>query len=132
MSEPVFLSLEEVFALHADQVQRYRGATGIRDMKLLQFALAAPETSYAGEFLHTNIHEMAAAYLFHLVSNHPFVDGNKRTGLMTALIFLGLNGYQLQAKPNELYQLVMGVADSSVSKSQVAVFFEENTHRRVG
>ena len=78
--DPVFLTRTEILAIHADQLRRYGGAGGIRDEGLLDSALAAPQSAFGGEFLHAGLHEMAAAYLFHLVSNHPFLDGNKRVG----------------------------------------------------
>ena len=122
MSDPEFLTLDEVLALHADQIRRYGGATGLRDLALLQSAIAMPETSYGGDYLHGNVFEMAAAYLFHLARNHPFVDGNERTALICALVFLGLNGQRLDADPDPLYDLVEGVASGQVDKAEVAVF----------
>ena len=85
MSKPTFLALEEVLALHADQIRRYGGRPGIRDLELLKSALGMPEASYCGAYLHPSAVEMAAAYLFHIVRNHPFVDGNQRVGLIAAL-----------------------------------------------
>jgi len=122
VSDPEFLTLDEVLALHADQIRRYGGATGLRDLSLLQSSIAMPETSYGGEYLHGTVFEMAAAYLFHLARNHPFVDGNKRTALICALVFLGLNGQQLDADPDALYQVVDGAAAGSVDKAALAVF----------
>ena len=123
---PAFLTLDEVLALHADQIGRYGGALGVRDLALLQSALAVPSTTFAGDFLHSTIHEMAAAYLFHIVKNHPFVDGNKRTGLITAIAFLGLNGKTVDADPDELVATVLGVADGSIDKLDLAVFLKSN------
>lgn len=127
--KPVFLALDEVLALHADQLERYGGSPGIRDIALLQSALAMPRATFEGSFLHSTLHEMAAAYLFHLVRNHPFVDGNKRTGLMTAIVFLGLNGLVLKSRPDELAKLVSGVAAGEVGKAEIAVFFKHHTRR---
>jgi death on curing protein len=93
---------------------------------LLQSALGMPETTFEGEFLHGTPFEKAAAYLFHIARNHPFVDGNKRTALMCALVFLGLNGRRLEADPKGLYELVDGVAIGSVDKAEVAVFLRRN------
>lgn len=73
---------------------------------------------------------MAAAYLFHLVRNHPFLDGNERTGLIAAIAFLGTNGLSLTADPDSLYRLVIGVADGSVTKAEVAVFLQRNPRGR--
>jgi death-on-curing protein len=117
---PVFLALEEVLALHADQIERYGGRRGVRDLGLLESALAAPRSTFGRTYLHGSLPEMAAAYLFHLVRNHPFVDGNKRAGLAAAIAFLGLNGLWLEADPDRLATLVLGVAAGTTSKSEVA------------
>jgi len=121
-----FLTLDEVLALHADQIRRYGGARGLRDLALLQSAIAMPEASYEGEFLHGSLFEMAAAHLFHMARNHPFVDGNKRTALMCALVFLGLTGQRLEAAPDGLYALVDGVASGRADKADVAVFLRRH------
>ena len=126
MIDPLFLTLDEVLGIHADQIRRYGGRPGLRDLGLLQSALAMPETTFGGEFLHGTVFEMAAAYLFHLARNHPFVDGNKRTALMSALVFLGLNGQRLDAESGVLYELVDGVAAGSVDKAEVSVFFRRD------
>lgn len=130
MSDTEFLSLDEVLAIHADQIRTYGGSTGIRDLELLRSALAMPETTWAGEYLHGSVFEMAAAYLFHLARNRPFVDGNKRTALMCALVFLGLNGMRLQADPDELYSLVDRAASGDVDKAEVSVFLRRNSISR--
>jgi len=124
--DPLFLTLDEVLGIHADQIRRYGGRPGLRDLGLLQSALAMPETTFGGEFLHGTVFEMAAAYLFHLARNHPFVDGNKRMALMSALVFLGLNGQRLEAESGALYELVDGVAAGSVDKAEVSVFFRRD------
>ena len=119
---PIFLSLAEVLEIHRDQIVRYGGASGIRDMELLKYALGMPSVTFGGEFLHTDIYEMAAAYLFHLVKNHPFVDGNKRVGVVTALVFLILNGFDFTAPEDELAEMVLAVARGEKDKAQVAVY----------
>ena len=126
MSEPAFLTLDEVLGIHADQIRVYGGASGLRDLALLRSAITMPETSFDGEYLHPSVFEMAAAYLFHLARNHPFVDGNKRTALMCALVFLGLNGERLRADPDDLYALADGVAAGEVDKANVSVFFRRH------
>lgn len=126
MSEPEFLTLDEVLGIHADQIRVYGGGSGPRDLELLRSAIAMPETSFDGAYLHPSAFEMAAAYLFHLARNHPFVDGNKRTALMCALVFLGLNGQRLRADPGGLYALVDGVAAGEVDKAEVSVFLRRH------
>ena len=119
---PAFLTLDEVLALHADQIERYGGAPGVRDVALLESALASPRATFAGKHLHATLPEMAGAYLFHLARNHPFVDGNKRTALAAAIAFLGLNGLWLEADPDELVETVLGVARGDVTKAGVAEY----------
>lgn len=126
----VFLTLDEVLALQADQIERYGGRPGIRDLGLLQSALGTPRATFGGRFLHGSLHEMAAAYLFHLVRDHPFIDGNKRVGLAALLAFLGLNSRWLEADPGELEDLVRDVAAGKVSKAEVAVFVERHMRPR--
>ena len=117
-----FLTLDEGLSLHADLVARYGGSALVRDVGLLESALALPAATFDGVLLHASVDEQAAAYLFHLVKNHPFVDGNKRTGLMAMLAFLGLNGRHLEASEDDLTDLVLGVADGRITKAEVAVF----------
>ena len=127
-----FLTLDDVLALHADQIARYGGSALVRDLGLLESALAMPAATFGGDFLHASLDEQAAAYLFHLVKNHPFVDGNKRTGLVALLAFLGLNGRQLEAPDDELTELVLGVAEERVTKAEVAVFVRRHSVPRPG
>lgn len=123
---PSFLTLDEVLALHADQIERYGGTLGVRDVGLLESALGAPAATFGGGFLHPSPPEMAAAHLFHLVKNHPFVDGNKRAGLATAIAFLGLNDLWLEADPDELADLVLAVAEGKADKAGFAVFMRDH------
>lgn len=117
-----FLGLQEVLEIHRDQVSRYGGTAGIRDIDLLKSALGMPGATFNGEFLHTDVHEMAAAYLFHLVRNHPFLDGNKRVGAVAALVFLALNDHDFQAPEDDLTETVLAVARGELGKSEVTVF----------
>ncbi|MEO8604460.1 MAG: type II toxin-antitoxin system death-on-curing family toxin [bacterium] len=117
-----FLRFDEVLAIHAHQVQRYGGRLGLRDRSLLESALAMPQAAFAGEELHASVVEKGAAYLFHLVKNHPFVDGNKRVGLAACLVFLRLNGIAISATDDALVELTVGVASSARSKADVTVF----------
>jgi prophage maintenance system killer protein len=78
--DPVFLSIDEVLEIHLQQIERYGGSAGLRDAAGLESAVATPQATFGGEFLHSSIPAMAAAHLFHLCLNHAFVDGNKRTG----------------------------------------------------
>ena len=125
--EPAFLSLAEVLRIHDDQIERYGGDTGIRDMQLLMSALGQPSATFGGMCLHQTPHEMAAAYCFHLVKNHPFVDGNKRVGAVAAIAFLALNGCAFSAPPGRLTEMIMSLARGKIDKADVTLFMREWT-----
>jgi death-on-curing protein len=82
--EPLFLTLDEVLEIHEEQIERYGGSAGLRDAAALASAVATPQATFGGEYLHTSIPGIAAAYLYHLCQNHPFIDGNKRVGANSA------------------------------------------------
>jgi death-on-curing protein len=86
-----------------------------------------PAAGFGGRYLHSDLVEMSAAYLFHIVQNHPFIDGNKRTGTVAAIVFLTLNGIELQADETQLEQLVIDVAKGKAGKSSVADFLRKNS-----
>jgi len=122
--EPLFLDTEDVIELHATQLEIYGGSPGLRDRGLLESAVAQPQTSFAGEFAHDGLFAMAAAYLFHIVSNHAFVDGNKRAGVLSAVVFLDVNGISINHPSEALYELTMGVAEGRIEKPAVAAELE--------
>ena len=111
---------EAVLAIHADQFGEFGGAQGLSNPGLLSSALAQPLTTFDGKFLHRDLYEMAAAYLFHIIKNHPFIDGNKRTALIAALTFLDLNGVNVESDAPNLYELTIGVAESRIGKNDAA------------
>lgn len=124
---PTFLSLEDVLALHSVSIARFGGAHGLRDTGALESALATPQATMFGDFLHPTLEEQAAAYLFHVVQNHPFVDGNKRAGLAAAIAFLGINGVRVVATNDELAAMTLAVATGEITKAGVAVFLREHS-----
>lgn len=123
--QPAFLDLEQVLKVHQSLIERYGGSDGIRDVGLLESAIAQPEAMFGGAYLNADLFEMAAAYLFHLVQNHPFIDGNKRVGAATAIVFLALNDVQLKADEDGLVELTLSVARGEASKPRIAEFFRE-------
>jgi death-on-curing protein len=123
--EPEFLTAEDVLEIHAHQIDRFGGSHGLRDESLLESAVAQPQSTFGGTYLHEDLLEMAAAYLFHLVANHAFVDGNKRVGLASALVFLDLNGAPIEGGTDDLYELTMQVARGELVKSAVAARLRE-------
>jgi death on curing protein len=130
MNAPVFLNLDQVLYIHKEQIRRLGGSLGIRDQGLLQSALAMPEAQFGGQFLHRDLFEMAAAYVFHIALNHPFVDGNKRVGAMAADVFLELNGFSLPPSKETQYQeLVLEIAQGKVEKPEIAAFFRKHSKK---
>ena len=123
---PDFLTLEEILEIHDDQINRYGGASGIRDFGLLESALAQPQAIFGGSFLHTDLFEMAAAYFFHIIQNHPFMDGNKRVGAVAALVFLEMNNKTVIMTNDELESQVLSVAQGLTDKTDSAKFFREH------
>jgi len=122
--EPVFLSLDEVLEIHEQQIERYGGSEGLRDSAGLESAVAMPQAIFGGEFLHTSIPAMAAAYLFHLCQNHPFVDGNKRVGANAAIAFLLMNDWEPTFTAEELVDLALAVASGGLGKPGLIEIFE--------
>ena len=116
----VFPSLAEILELHSAALERHGGAAGVRDGNLLESALAQPIATFGGQLLHADLFLMAAAYLFHLVKNHPFVDGNKRTGLAAALAFLDVNEVTIDRGTEELFEMTIGVAEGRLTKDDIA------------
>jgi len=124
--DPLFLTLDEVFEIHREMIAQYGGSDGIRDKGLLESAVATPQASFGGDYVHSNIFEMAAAYLFHIVKNHPFTDGNKRAGAMAAFAFLKLNKLTLVADENQFERIVLSVAENKIEKPEIAEFFKKH------
>lgn len=129
-SEPAFLTFAEVIEIHDYQIEHFGGATGLRDIDLLKSAIGMPSATFGGVFLHPTIYEMASAYLFHLVENHPFVDGNKRVGAMAALIFLDLNGIDFDASDEDFTAMVLRVASGKMLKAEITLFLKTHCHER--
>ena len=120
----LFLSLDEVLEIHEQQIERYGGSSGIRDAAALESAIATPQVTFDGEFLHRSMPAMAAAYLFHLCQNHAFVDGNKRAGANAAITFLLMNDWEPTFDEDELADLVLTVASGTVGKPELIHIFE--------
>ena len=119
---PAFLSVEHVLSIHQRMINEFGGDPAVLDRGLLESAVAMPAARFGGRFLHDGIPAMAAAYLFHICKNHAFADGNKRTALASAEVFLVLNGIRINADNKELEDLTLGVAASKMTKEQVIAF----------
>jgi death-on-curing protein len=113
--EVIFLGLDEIIAIHENQLQLHGGISGIRNLDLLKSAAAMPAAAISSDYLHSDIYEMAAAYLFHITKNHPFLDGNKRAGATAAVVFLLMNGVELVADEDSFERLVWAVAEEKTA-----------------
>ena len=130
MSEPTFLSLEEILFIHQQEIQTAGGEPNIRDHKGIKACVDAPKASFGGEFLY-DLFEMAASYITCLTIRHPFVDGNKRTALASALTFLYLNGYNIEeAHDEELAKLVLDFITKKITKEEVTEYFRSTAVQR--
>lgn len=125
--DPQFLTLAEVIEIHRDQIDRYGGSYGLLDQGRLSAAVAMPAATFGGQFLHTDLCEMAASYLYHIAQNHPFIDGNKRVAAVAADVFLALNGVRMTATENDYAEIVLSVASGETSKSALSEFLRANS-----
>lgn len=108
-------------------IETYGGSQGVLDATMLQSAVTMPQATFGGQFLHGDLFAMAAAYLFHLVQNHAFQDGNKRVGAAAAVVFLDMNGITLQADEEGLVDLTLKVATGQADKETIAAFFKQRS-----
>jgi death on curing protein len=122
---PRFLTYGAVLRIHDRQLERFGGTPGLRDQGLLESALAQPEATFGGEYLHPTMHEQAAAYLYHLAMNHPFVDGNKRTAFAAMDTFLRLNGCQLELSDQQVYEIVIWLVEGRLDKQALGQVLAE-------
>lgn len=113
--------------MHQELVKLFGGSQGLRDHGLLDSALAQPQAGFGEEYAHKDLYEMAAAYLYHLVQNHPFYDGNKRVGLAVSAVFLELNGLEVTASNDEFEAVVMETAQGQRKKPEITHFFRTKT-----
>jgi len=130
MPEPAFLSLEDILFIHQQEIQISGGEPNIRDQEGIKACVDAPKASFGGEFLH-DLFGMAASYVTCLTMRHPFVDGNKRTALGSALTFLHLNGYAVEESyDEELADLVLDFVTKKISKEDVVEHLRFKSVRR--
>jgi death on curing protein len=125
MTEPEFLSVDDVLLIHEEQIDAYGGIRGIRDTGLLESAVMTPQASFGGEYLHTGQFEMAAAYAFHIAENQPFLDSNKRTALVSALVFLDINGIEILDAERTLYNAMIAISNKEMDKYDLAALLED-------
>lgn len=125
----IFLDLEQVLTLHLDQIEKYGGSHGIRDLKLLESAIFRPQATFGGEDLYSTIFDKAAALLHSIILNHPFLDGNKRIGIVSAIVFLELNGFRFKATNKQVVQNATKIATKKMDMVEIAVWLEKNSKK---
>lgn len=124
MNEPVWIELADCLAFHAEMLERFGGLDGVRDEGLLESALGRPKNIFAyGE---ASLFVMAAAYAAGIVKNHPFLDGNKRSGFVAAALFLEVNGLKFRASEEEVVERTLALAAGEIEAAEYAVWLEQS------
>ncbi|MGE9266637.1 MAG: type II toxin-antitoxin system death-on-curing family toxin [Verrucomicrobiales bacterium] len=125
MTDPDWVELDECLMIHDKLIAAFGGLNGIRDKALLESALGRPRQTYHYE--NADPFELAASYAHGIIKNHPFLDGNKRTAFVTAVLFLESNGYQFTATQNDATTHTLALADSSLSQKSFTHWLRQNT-----
>ena len=124
-----YLTLDDVIAIHDNMVSLYGGSHGIRDLGLVDSAVARPQATFGGEDLYPGIYKKAAALFHSLIFNHAFVDGNKRTSITSTARFLSMNGYELNASDKEFVSFPLRVENKHLSFEEIASWLKNHTKR---
>jgi death-on-curing protein len=126
VNEPIFLTLDEVFRIHARSLAGHGGSEGLRDPGLVESALASAKNIFY--YAHGEVFDVAAGYAFHLAESQAFIDGNKRTAVVAALVFLARNGVYVQPATWELYSAMIDVAEKKKNKADLAELFRKRAN----
>lgn len=121
----IYLTLEQIIVIHEDQIVRYGGSSGLRDVSLLESAVFRSQSSFGGEDLYPTIFDKASALMHSLILNHPFIDGNKRTGTASMLVFLELNGYRLQVNQKALVNAALDMESKKINVEKLATWLKK-------
>lgn len=122
-----YLNLEQILLIHDDQIEKYGGSHGIRDLPLLESAIFRPQSAFAGKDLYPDLFTKSSVFMQSIILNHPFVDGNKRTATASTLVLLHINQYVLTCSDRELIDLVVNTATRKVNIEQIAEFLHKNS-----
>lgn len=122
----LFVGLGEVIRIHDELIEEYGGRKGIHDLGLLKSAIEMPRAYFNGKYLHRDIYDKAAAYLFHISKNHPFLDGNKRTAGMISMLFLDLNDVAFHIATKSYEELILQTVEGKIAKKEIAKFFRDS------
>ena len=128
-SQALFLTLEQILTIHTDQIERYGGSHGLRDLGLLESAVYRPGSTFAGEDLYSSIFDKAAALVHSLLLNHPFVDGNKRTAVASMILFLEMNDQNFISAEKEIIEFALCVENKKPSVGKIAQWIKKYSAR---
>lgn len=128
MENIIFLDTENVLMIHEAQINMFGGFPGVRDRHLLDSAVLAPQATFSGSYLHADVFAMAAAYMHSIIKNHPFFDGNKRTGISTGLVFLRANDIPCYFSNEELVEFGIKIANSTSSFENITEQLRDRCH----
>lgn len=122
-----YLTLEQILFIHEDQIDRYGGSQGLRDLALLESAVFRPQTTFGGFDLYRTLFDKAASLMHSLILNHPFIDGNKRTGMVSTFVFLELNGYRAKIEQDEVITTAMEIESKKFNIEKIADWLKTNS-----
>ncbi|OGG01644.1 hypothetical protein A2W14_07140 [Candidatus Gottesmanbacteria bacterium RBG_16_37_8] len=128
-SETEYIKIEEIVAIHERMIEIGGGREGIRDFTLLHSACERPKATFSGQLLYSNIWFQAAALIQSLIRNHPFNDGNKRTGYFSTVRFLNLNGYELEAKKKQIIGFTLSIDIKKLNVEQISSWLKKQAKR---
>jgi len=123
------ISIDDILILHERSVADYGGMKGIRDLGMLESAIARPFQTFSGNELYPEAHQKAAALAESLIINHPFIDGNKRTGALSMIAFLNHAGYKLTASSDNLYQMIISISTGQLKFEEIVSWLKENSEK---
>lgn len=124
----IYITVDQAIKIHDRQIEQHGGLRGLRDLGLLTSAIEMPKSAFNGMEMYPTLFDKAAAYVFYIAKNHPFLDGNKRTAAFTAVLFLRMNGLKTAIDLKQYELLVLGIAEGLISKAQLSLFFARSVH----
>ena len=129
MKNIIFLTFEQVLAIHDNQIELYGGSHGIRDLALFESALMRPQTTFGGNDLYPSLFDKATVLMHSIIMNHPFIDGNKRTGTVSALIFLEINKFKIIASQNELVKITIDLETKKINNEKISSWLRSHSKK---
>ncbi|MHB8362675.1 MAG: type II toxin-antitoxin system death-on-curing family toxin [Patescibacteria group bacterium] len=127
MSPTIFLTIEQVLIIHEDQIDRYGGMHGLKSLELLESAVLRPQTVFGGKELYPSIFDKASSLLHSIIFNHSFTDGNKRTAIVSAILFLKLNNVSFTLQKKDLADNVIKIVTDKWDGGKIALWLEQNS-----